>query len=91
MTAKIYFWKHGFQTDGVSLWIVQCERKRFFCKEVNVYNVYMPMVSRFQNKNPHAFFEVEFSFMVFPTTYKIFTEQNAISGKNHIYNKIVIS
>jgi len=92
MTACIYFYKHGFQTDGVSLWIVQIGRQRFFTKEIVVLTV---MESKFQSRNPHAFFLGHLG------AYGVrFTRSNGMcltlrdkvtSGKNHIYNKIVIA
>jgi len=62
---KIYFWKHGFQTDGVSLWVVQVGRKKFLTKEIECLAA---ISGKFQNKNPHAYFEV-----IKPTLYAVST------------------
>jgi len=66
MKLKIYFYKHGFQTDGVSLWVVQQGRNKWYANEVVICR---SIEGVFQNKNPHAYFqtvasEVEPMFML---------------------------
>lgn len=56
MKVKIYFYKHGFQTDGVSLWVVQCGRQKWFAEQIVIRD--RTVISQFQNKNPHAFLEI---------------------------------
>jgi len=58
MKAKIYFWKHGFQTTGQSLWVVELsDKKKLFTKSITVK--FCEVESKFSKVNPHAYFLID--------------------------------